>query len=139
MRQYNGHMTTIAERPAPTRAISWGAAPEFDPFTPPAITCPIGACRARNRVAITATVVASRVVRWPGGDVLEVTVADDTGIVTLAFLGSRRVPGLGLGRHLVAGGTLTRRGDRLVMLNPYYWLVPSTATSIGPGRWPSHC
>jgi hypothetical protein len=46
---------------------------------------------------------------------------DGTGIVVLRFMGRASVPGVAVGRHLVAEGTPRPEHEALVMLNPRYW------------------
>jgi hypothetical protein len=101
----------------------------LDPFAPPAARTRIAAARHRQQVAITGTVTAVGPVRWAGGDVLEVTLEDATGTMTLAFLGRRQVAGVELGRRLTAGGTVGRRDGRPVILNPLVWLTPLTTVT----------
>src|ERR1700754_4352599 len=99
----------------------------FDPFTPPPAVTPIASCAARRSAAISGRVVRVDMTDWSGNDVLEVTVSDGTGKVVLAFFGRRRPAGVELGQPLTAGGALIRHLGRLLILNPYYWLSPSSS------------
>lgn len=67
-------------------------------------------------------VTACRPTRWVGGTVLEVDLEDLTGSVLLAFFGREHVGGIEVGRTLTAVGTAGHRADRLVYLNPLFWL-----------------
>lgn len=71
-------------------------------------------------------------VRWAGGPVCEVTLADGADTVMLVFFG-RRAAGLEPGRRLVARGTVGRHQGRRVVLNPAMWLRAGEAdTTIRP-------
>jgi hypothetical protein len=47
-------------------------------------------------------------------------LSDDTGTVTLRFLGRSQIPGFVVGRLLIAEGTPARTRGVLVILNPLY-------------------
>lgn len=53
---------------------------------------------------------------------LEADLYDGTDVVTVVFLGRRRIPGIEPGRQLTVRGRLALRGDRKVIYNPYYEL-----------------
>ncbi len=60
----------------------------------------------------------------------EVVLTDHTGSITLRFMGRSQVPGFEVGRRVVAEGTAGIEGDRMVILNPNYWLLPLTPGSL---------
>jgi hypothetical protein len=65
-----------------------------------------------------------RVRPWAEGvSTLEATLVDDSGGVTLVFLGRTRVAGLHLGSRLEAEGMVGESRERLVILNPVYRLL----------------
>jgi hypothetical protein len=51
---------------------------------------------------------------------LEADLYDGTDVVTLVWLGRRRIAGIEPGRALTARGRIAIRDDRKVMYNPYY-------------------
>jgi hypothetical protein len=53
---------------------------------------------------------------------LEADLYDGTDVVTLVFLGRRRIAGIEPGRQLTARGRVALRDDRKVIYNPYYEL-----------------
>jgi hypothetical protein len=99
---------------------------EFDPFVAPASSNSIGQLRSRDRVAVSGPVVDIRPTSWAGALVLEVTVDDGTGTLSLVFFGRRRIAGVDRGRRLTAGGTVVRRRGRFLLMNPHIWLHPTS-------------
>ena len=60
---------------------------------------PIGECRWRQRVRVVGRVRALRVQPWEGGvATLEATLVDDTGGITVIFMGRQQIAGLREGR-----------------------------------------
>ncbi|MFS8479891.1 MAG: OB-fold nucleic acid binding domain-containing protein [Micromonosporaceae bacterium] len=55
---------------------------------------------------------------------LEADLYDGTDVVTLVWLGRRRIAGIEPGRGVVARGRVAVRDDRKVIYNPYYELEP---------------
>ena len=55
---------------------------------------------------------------------LELMVSDGTGAITAVFAGRRRIPGIEHGRTIVLEGVTVDLGDRPVIYNPAYTLVP---------------
>ncbi len=85
---------------------------------------PIGDVRWRQRVRVRGHVRSMRVRPWAEGvSTLEATLVDETGGVTLVFLGRTKILGLSLGRELEAEGMVGENRERLVILNPVYELV----------------
>lgn len=84
----------------------------------------MGDVRWRQRVRVRGQVRSTRVQPW-GGDVpsLECTVVDETGGLTVVFLGRSKVGGVVLGAILEAEGMVAESRERLVMINPVYRLV----------------
>lgn len=86
---------------------------------------PIGSTRWRQRVRVAGRVKAIRVQPWADEVAsLELTLADDTGGITVVFLGRRRIGGIDLGTHLVAEGMTSTHNGLLTILNPEYQLLP---------------
>lgn len=59
-----------------------------------------------------------------GVPALEADLEDGTGVVTLVWLGRRRIIGIEPGRSLSAAGRIGLHEGRRVMYNPRYELVP---------------
>lgn len=55
---------------------------------------------------------------------LEVEVADDSGHMTVVWLGRRQIPGIEAGRRIVVCGRMTHTADHPVIFNPKYQLRP---------------
>jgi hypothetical protein len=53
---------------------------------------------------------------------LEAELFDGSGMITLVWLGRRRIVGIEPGRVLTATGRIALRGDRKVIYNPFYEL-----------------
>ena len=104
---------SVAERTAP--AAPSGVADQV----------PIAEVRWRQRVVVRGTVRSMRVRPWAEGvSTLEATLVDETGGVTLVFLGRKRIAGLRLGTALEAEGMVGENRGRLVIINPVYRLQP---------------
>lgn len=87
-------------------------------------TMPIRDVRWRDRVRVAGRMRSMRVQPWSGVPSLECTIVDDTGGLTLVFLGRSSIGGIRLGTRLVAEGMISESRARLVILNPVYELLP---------------
>jgi hypothetical protein len=88
-------------------------------------TKPIGECRWRERVRVVGRVRALRVQPWEGGvATLECTLVDDTGGITVIFMGRQRIGGVNLGARLEVEGTVIESRSHLALMNPEYTLLP---------------
>ncbi len=87
-------------------------------------TLDIGDLPLRTPVQLAGEVQGIRVVPRSGSPSLEVTVADGSGRAVAVFLGRRRVPGLEPGRGVVLDGVARKDGQRTILLNPAYTLIP---------------
>ncbi|NCY16921.1 MAG: hypothetical protein EBX39_09155 [Actinobacteria bacterium] len=86
---------------------------------------PIGETRWRSQVKVAGRVKAMRVQPWAEKIAsLELTLADDTGGLTVVFLGRRTLGGLQLGSHLVVEGMVSEVRHQLALINPAYQLLP---------------
>ena len=91
--------------------------------SPPALQ-PIGEVRWRQVVRLRGRVRDLRVRPTNGGvSSLECTLVDDTGGITIVFLGRRRISGITLGRDMEVEGMVAENRMRLVILNPLYTLI----------------
>jgi RecG-like helicase len=100
-------------------------APATDPV-PPTVrsdVTPIAEASWRRHVKVAGRVRSVRVQPRVGVPTLECTLVDDTGGITLVFLGRRKVAGITCGRHLVAEGTVGEHHGRFAILNPRYDLL----------------
>ncbi len=86
---------------------------------------PIGSVEHRQRVIVSGRVRALRVQPWAGVPALECTLADDSGGISVVFLGRREVPGINVGAKIRAQGVVGEHQGRLAMLNPAYEFLPS--------------
>jgi amino acid transporter len=83
---------------------------------------PIGDVRWRERVRVTGRIETMRVQPRSGSPVLECTMIDETGGISLLFLGRRRLAGVDVGRSLTAEGMVIEQRGRLAIINPLYQL-----------------
>jgi hypothetical protein len=83
----------------------------------PAVT-PIGELQWRSHARISGRVQSVRVQPWADVATLECLVLDESGGVLLVFLGRRAIPGVTLGRHLEAEGTVGESRGYLAIMNP---------------------
>jgi hypothetical protein len=58
---------------------------------------------------------------------LEAELFDGSGMITLVWLGRRRIVGIEPGRVLTATGRIAVRGDRKLIYNPFYELEPTVS------------
>ena len=79
-----------------------------------------------HRVPVRVGGEVKRVVVAPRNGVpnLEVIITDGSGTVTAVFAGRRRIPGIEHGRAMVLEGVAVDLGNRAVIYNPAYTLVP---------------
>jgi len=83
----------------------------------------IGTVRWRERAKVRGRVRSMRVQPWAGVASLECVIVDDTGGLVLVFLGRRQVPGVELGRRLIAWGMVGEHRGYLAILNPEIEIV----------------
>ena len=90
---------------------------------------PIAEVRHRQRVLVEGKVRRMRVQPWAGVSTLECTLEDDTGALTVVFLGRRHVPGVETGVRMSVSGVVGEHNGNLAVLNPVYELhAPAGAT-----------
>jgi len=88
------------------------------------VVAPIGDARWRHRVCVRGHVRSTRL--QPSADGVpswECTLVDDTGGITIVFLGRTHVAGIHLGTELEVEGMVGERRERLIVLNPVYRLL----------------
>jgi hypothetical protein len=86
-------------------------------------TVPIGAVAWRQRVSIEGKVRTLRVQPLAGTATLECVVEDDSGTMSIVFLGRSKIPGIEVGTRLRAQGVAGDHRGRLAILNPVYQLL----------------
>jgi amino acid transporter len=87
-------------------------------------TVPIGAVAWRGHVEVEGRVRTLRVQPLGDSSTLECVLEDDTGVISLVFLGRSKIPGIDIGSRIRAEGTAGEHRGRLAMLNPVYQLRP---------------
>jgi hypothetical protein len=95
-------------------------------LTLPEGAIPIGACRHRNRVTVAGRIKAVRVQPRAGVATLQATLADDTGEITIVFLGRRQVGGIEPGAVVLVSGVVGDRRGKPEILNPEYELLSAS-------------
>ena len=81
---------------------------------------PIGKITWRKRAHVTGHVTAIRPASMNTAPTLEVEIWDETGGVTLQFLGRREIAGLEVGSIMSAEGMVGESEGSLTILNPSY-------------------
>jgi amino acid transporter len=84
---------------------------------------PIGEIVWRKRAQVQGRVTSIRIAPSGGAPVLEVEIWDETGGVSLQFLGRREIAGLEVGSQLRAEGMVGEEEGSMVILNPSYELL----------------
>jgi hypothetical protein len=84
---------------------------------------PIAEVTWRHPARFVGRVRSLRVQPWADVATLECTLVDDTGGVTVVFLGRRRVAGVSLGRRMLVEGMAGAHHGKLALLNPEYTLL----------------
>jgi amino acid transporter len=118
-----------AARRAERRAASAGDASDRGDERPPPTprddgTIPIQSVRWRDHVAVRGQVRTMRVAPLHDAPTLELLIVDDTGELSIVFLGRRELAGVRVGSRLRAEGTVGVHHNRLALLNPVYQLLP---------------
>jgi amino acid transporter len=76
--------------------------------------------QCRQRVRVSGTVSAIRVQPVSGSCNLECTLVDETGGISVLFLGRRTIAGIAMGTKLTVEGMVVDHHGRLAILNPVY-------------------
>jgi hypothetical protein len=87
-------------------------------------TTPVGMLRFRQRAKVRGTVRSMRVQPLAGTPTLECIIGDESGQVSIVFLGRRNIAGLRVGSKLTVQGMLGEHHGRLAFLNPIFDLGP---------------
>ena len=84
---------------------------------------PIGSIAWRKRAHVQGRVSSIKSAPSGSSPLVEVEVWDESGGVTLQFLGRREISGLDVGSHLRAEGMVGENNGQLVILNPSYEII----------------
>ena len=76
----------------------------------------------RHRVRVSGAVRALRVNPVAGIAALECTLVDDSGGISVVFLGRREIAGVNIGRRMTVDGMVIEHHGRLAIINPVYRL-----------------
>ena len=77
----------------------------------------------RAQATVAGRVRAMRIQPWGGNPSLEVSLADETGSLTLVFTGRRSIPGVALGSLMSVEGLVGEHRGVQAILNPSYTLL----------------
>jgi hypothetical protein len=114
---------TNGKRDARRSASSHGVETFISPDEVPEGAVPISSVTYRQRARVAGRIRAVRVQPWSGIATLECSLVDQTGGLTLVFLGRRHVSGISPGVRVVAEGMIGEHGGHLAMLNPEYRIL----------------
>ena len=110
------------------------SSPAFDASELPVNRVKICDIELRQPTMVAGRVTAIRVQPWGNAPTLECTLTDETGSVTVAFLGRRSLGGVRTGTILsVAGVTSQQHGARTIV-NPTYELISVPAMPESPSE-----
>ena len=84
----------------------------------------IGGVRWRSQVRVAGRVRSMRVAPQHDAPTLELVLVDDTGGLSVVFLGRRGIAGVDVGSRMLVEGTVGIHKARLALLNPAYRLLP---------------
>jgi hypothetical protein len=84
---------------------------------------PIGSITWRKRAHVQGRVSSIKSAPSGSSPLVEVEVWDESGGVTLQFLGRREISGLDVGSHLKAEGMVGENNGQLIILNPSYEII----------------
>jgi amino acid transporter len=103
-----------------------------EPFEGPLGSVPIVQARYRHPVHIAGKVRALRVQPLGGVPTLECSLVDDTGEMTVVFLGRREIGGVRVGTTMAVEGTVGVHRGKPAILNPTYQLLgtPEPVTQL---------
>lgn len=82
--------------------------------------CPIGEAKDRERVEIRGSLRTVTLRPRGGVPALEAELYDGTGVITVVWLGRRRIAGIEPGRQIEVVGRIGLQDGQQVMFNPRY-------------------
>ncbi len=84
---------------------------------------PIKDVEWRGEVTVEGRVRSMRITPWADVPSLECTIVDETGGMTVVFLGRRKIAGIHPGTIMRAEGTAGAHHGKLALMNPIYELL----------------
>ena len=91
---------------------------------------PVVTCCTGQQVTVSGTLRALTLRPVGGVPALEAELYDGSGVLTLIWLGRRRIHGIDPGRSLSVSGRVTMQNRRPVMFNVAHVLSPSMLTAL---------
>jgi len=88
---------------------------------------PMGDIAAGQSVAVTGRLKTVTFTPCTNLPLLEAVLYDGSDMITLVWLGRRRIAGIEPGRVLTARGRVAIREERKVIYNPHYTLAPPSS------------
>ena len=88
----------------------------------------------RERASVAGRVRSVRVQPWSGTPSLELTLADETGSITVVFFGRRALGGVRTGTVMSVNGVAGRHHGVTAILNPEYAIISTPAMPEAPGE-----
>jgi len=117
----NDHIAPVVEAPKPIKKV---APVNIEPISHYAENVtPIGNIEWRKRAQVQGRVTSIKTAPRGSAPTLEVEIWDETGGVSLHFLGRREIAGLEVGSQLRAEGMVGEEEGSMVILNPSYELL----------------
>ncbi|MCX6434488.1 MAG: amino acid permease, partial [Actinobacteria bacterium] len=118
---YEPQEVAIAQTSKPIKTVSQMSSDPVSHYAENMI--PIGSISWRNRAHVQGRVTSIRAAAQGSAPTVEVEIWDETGGVTLQFLGRREIAGLDVGSQLRAEGMVGETHGSLTILNPSYEIV----------------
>ncbi|MGZ4769207.1 MAG: OB-fold nucleic acid binding domain-containing protein, partial [Ilumatobacteraceae bacterium] len=87
---------------------------------------------SRTKTTVAGRVRAIRVQPWAGNPALELNLADETGSITVVFMGRREIGGVRLGTIMQVTGVSGEHNRIRAIMNPEYNLISSPAEPTSP-------
>jgi len=85
---------------------------------------PIRSCHQGDVVTVSGVIASVCLHPAHQSPSLEIVVSDDTGELTVVWLGRRAIPGIEAGRRIIVRGRLTHATTHPMIYNPRYILQP---------------
>ena len=88
----------------------------------------------REQTMVAGRVRAMRIQPWGGNPSLEISLADETGSLTVVFTGRRTVGGVALGTIMTVTGVVGEHRGIQAILNPKYTLLHTPTAPENPAE-----
>ena len=120
--------------PAATALHLGAASQHVDADALPADRTRIAHMVGRSHSTVAGRVRSLRVHPWSGTPSLELTLADETGSITVVFFGRRSLGGVRTGTVMSVTGTAGRHHGMTAILNPAYTILSTPSLPEAPGE-----